>query len=131
LNAHLLIIKAFKDCQSAQKTCSFPDSLALLSHLSMGGQVIPTQGQIGWQHSLILDEDIAFTGDLPGRVWGADLMHHVLMSWRESETLIWICLSWETGRLLSVKGSIDGSFLAISAKYWSLRRSGFPYSFYL
>jgi hypothetical protein len=72
-----LIIKAFKDCQSAQKTCSFPDGRALLSHLSMEGQVIPTQGQIGWQHGLILDEDISFTGDLPGRAWGEDMMQQV------------------------------------------------------
>jgi endoribonuclease LACTB2 len=54
---------------------SFLDSREFLSRLGMEGEIIPTPGHSDDSVSLILDEGMAFTGDLPGPTWGADLMH--------------------------------------------------------
>ena len=51
---------------------------ALLSRLVMEGGIIPTLRQSDGSISLILDEGIAFAGDLSGRALGADPMHQVI-----------------------------------------------------
>ena len=45
---------------------SFKDSRAFLSRLGIGGEIIPTPGHSEDSISMVLDEGIAFTGDLPG-----------------------------------------------------------------
>jgi hypothetical protein len=57
-----LVIKAYKDYQSAQKPCSFQDGRALLSFPVLEGQVIRTLGQSDDSISPILGESIAFAG---------------------------------------------------------------------
>ena len=54
-----------------------PRQPGFLSRLGMEGEIIPTPGHSDGSISLILDESIAFTGDLAGRTWGADSMHQV------------------------------------------------------
>ena len=61
---------------------SFIDSRAFLSHLGIEGEIIHTPGHTDDSISLILDEGIAFTGDLPGQTWGEDSMHQVETSWQ-------------------------------------------------
>jgi hypothetical protein len=60
-----LVIEAFKDCQSARETYSFPDGRALRSILGMESEIIPTPAHSDNGVSLILDEEIAFTSDRP------------------------------------------------------------------
>lgn len=66
---------------------SFKDSRGFLSHLGMEGEIIPTPGHSDDSVSLILDEGIAFTGDLLVPNWGEDPMHQVEMSWRRMRDL--------------------------------------------
>ena len=58
-----------------------------LSRLGMDGEIIPTPGYSDDSISLILDEDTVFTGDLPGRAWGADPMRRVELSWQRMRAL--------------------------------------------
>ncbi len=62
---------------------SFKDSRAFLRRLGIDGEIIPTPGHSDDSISLILDEGIAFTGDLPGPNWGADPKHQVDQSWQK------------------------------------------------
>lgn len=66
---------------------SFKDSRGFLSRLGMEGEIIATPGHSDDSISLILDEGIAFTGDLPGPNWGEDPMHQVEASWRRIRAL--------------------------------------------
>lgn len=66
---------------------SFLDSRAFLLHLGIGGEIIHTPGHTDDSISLILDEGIAFTGDLPGPTWGEDPMHQVEKSWQRIRAL--------------------------------------------
>lgn len=66
---------------------SFLDSRAFLSHLGIEGEIIHAPGHTADSISLILDEGIAFTGDLPGPTWGEDPMHQVEMSWKRIRAL--------------------------------------------
>ena len=61
----------------------FRDSRAFLRHFGIDGQIIPTPGHSDDSISLILDEGIAFIGDLPGLNWGADTEHRVVQSWQK------------------------------------------------
>lgn len=66
---------------------SFKDSRGFLSRLGIEGEIIPTPGHSDDSVSLILDEGIAFTGDLPGPNWGEDPMHLVETSWQRIRAL--------------------------------------------
>lgn len=68
---------------------SFKDSRAFLWRLGMNGEIIHTPGHSDDSVSLILDEGIAFTGDLPGSAWAKDLMsmHQVEQSWQRIQAL--------------------------------------------
>jgi ribonuclease/clavin/mitogillin len=66
---------------------SFLDSRAFLLHLGIEGEIIHTPGHTDDSISLILDEGIAFTGDLPGPTWGEDPMHQVEKSWQRIRAL--------------------------------------------
>lgn len=68
---------------------SFKDSRAFLRRLGMNGEIIHTPGHSDDSVSLILDEGIAFTGDLPGSAWAKDLMsmHQVEQSWQRIQAL--------------------------------------------
>jgi glyoxylase-like metal-dependent hydrolase (beta-lactamase superfamily II) len=66
---------------------SFIDSREFLLHLGIRGEIIPTPGHSDDSISLILDEGIAFTGDLPGPTWGEDSMHQVETSWQRIRAL--------------------------------------------
>jgi endoribonuclease LACTB2 len=66
---------------------SFLDSRAFLSHLGIKGEIIHTPGHTDDSISLILDEGIAFTGDLPGQTWGEDSEHQVELSWQRIRAL--------------------------------------------
>lgn len=66
---------------------SFLDSRAFLLHLGIEGEIIHTPGHTDDSISLILDEGIAFTGDLPGPTWGGDPMHQVEKSWKRIRAL--------------------------------------------
>jgi ribonuclease/clavin/mitogillin len=66
---------------------SFKDSRGFLSRLCIDGEIIPTPGHSDDSISLVLDEGIAFTGDLPGVNWGADPTHQVEPSWRRLRAL--------------------------------------------
>jgi ribonuclease/clavin/mitogillin len=66
---------------------SFKDSRAFLLHLGIRGEIIHTLGHTDDSISLILDEGIAFTGDLPGQTWEEDAMHQVEMSWKRIRAL--------------------------------------------
>jgi endoribonuclease LACTB2 len=66
---------------------SFLDSRGFLLHLGIEGEIIHTPGHTDGSISLILDEEIAFTGDLPGPTWGEDPMHQVEMSWQRIRAL--------------------------------------------
>jgi glyoxylase-like metal-dependent hydrolase (beta-lactamase superfamily II) len=66
---------------------SFRDSRAFLLHLGIEGEIIHTPGHTDDSISLILDEGIAFTGDLPGPTWGEDPMHQVEKSWQRIRAL--------------------------------------------
>lgn len=61
---------------------SFPDSREFLLCLGLEGEIISTPGHSVDSISLILDEGIAFTGDLPGPAWGAGPTHEVEASWK-------------------------------------------------
>ncbi len=65
----------------------FKDSRTFLQRLGIGGEIIPTPGHSDDSISLILDEGIAFTGDLPGSNWGLDLTHQVELSWKSLRAL--------------------------------------------
>jgi glyoxylase-like metal-dependent hydrolase (beta-lactamase superfamily II) len=65
----------------------FKDSRAFLLHLGIRGEIIHTSGHTDDSISLILDEGIAFTGDLPGSTWGEDSMHQVETSWQRIRAL--------------------------------------------
>jgi ribonuclease/clavin/mitogillin len=66
---------------------SFIDSRAFLLHLGIEGEIIHTPGHSEDSISLILDEGMAFTGDLPGPSWGEDSMHQVEASWQRIRAL--------------------------------------------
>ena len=66
---------------------TFKDSRAFLSHLGIEGEIIHTPGHTDDSISLILDEGIAFTGDLPGPTRGEDSLHQVETSWRRIRAL--------------------------------------------
>ena len=66
---------------------SFLDSRAFLLHLGIEGEIIHTPGHTDDSISLILDEGIAFTGDLPGPTWREDSMHQVETSWQRIRAL--------------------------------------------
>jgi glyoxylase-like metal-dependent hydrolase (beta-lactamase superfamily II) len=66
---------------------SFKDSREFLSRLGIVGEIIHTPGHSDDSVSLILDEGIAFTGDLPGSNWGIDPMHQVELSWKRLRAL--------------------------------------------
>jgi hypothetical protein len=55
---------------------------AVLSRMIMVGGSSHTPRHLDDRISLILDEGIAFTGDLPVQAWGVDPMRQVEMSWR-------------------------------------------------
>jgi ribonuclease/clavin/mitogillin len=62
---------------------SFKESRAFLLCLGIDGEIIHTPGHSDDSVSLILDEGIAFTGDLPGLAWAEeDSMHQVELSWQ-------------------------------------------------
>ncbi|MGD0951656.1 MAG: MBL fold metallo-hydrolase [Methanotrichaceae archaeon] len=65
----------------------FKDSRAFLLHLGIEGEIIHTPGHTDNSVSLIFDEGIAFTGDLPGPAWGEDPMHQVETSWQKIRAL--------------------------------------------
>lgn len=65
----------------------FKDSRAFLWRLGIGGEIIHTPGHSDDSISLILDEGIAFTGDLPGSTWGVDPTHQVELSWQKMRAL--------------------------------------------
>jgi ribonuclease/clavin/mitogillin len=66
---------------------SFKDSRAFLSRLAKKGEIIPTPGHSEDSISLVLDEGMAFTGDLPGVNWRDDPMHEVESSWQRLRAL--------------------------------------------
>jgi ribonuclease/clavin/mitogillin len=67
---------------------SFKDSRAFLQRLGIEGEIIHTPGHSDDSVSLILDEGIAFTGDLPGLAWaGEDSIHQVELSWKSLRAL--------------------------------------------
>lgn len=66
---------------------SFVDSRAFLLHLGIVGEIIHTPGHTDDSISLVLDEGLAFTGDLPGPTWGEDPMHQVETSWQRIRAL--------------------------------------------
>ncbi len=62
---------------------SFKDSRAFLQLSGIEGEIIQTQGHSDDSISLVLDEGIAFTGDLPGLAWaGEDSIYQVELSWK-------------------------------------------------
>lgn len=66
----------------------FEDSRAFLLRLGIEGEIIHTSGHSDDSISLILDEGIAFTGDLPGSTWaGEDSIHQVELSWKSLRAL--------------------------------------------
>ncbi len=65
----------------------FKDSRAFLLHLGIMGEIIHTPGHSDDSISLILDEGIAFTGDLPGSTWVVGPMHQVELSWQRIRAL--------------------------------------------
>jgi len=67
---------------------SFKDSREFLLRLGIEGEIIPTPGHSDDSISLILDEGIAFTGDLPGLNWAReDSMQKVELSWQRIRAL--------------------------------------------
>ncbi len=67
---------------------SFKDSRAFLQHLGIEGEIIHTPGHSDDSISLVLDEGIAFTGDLPGLAWAReDSMRQVELSWQKIQAL--------------------------------------------
>jgi ribonuclease/clavin/mitogillin len=67
---------------------SFKDSRAFLLRLGIEGEIICTPGHSDDSISLILDEGIAFTGDLPGSTWAReDSIHQVELSWQRIQAL--------------------------------------------
>jgi ribonuclease/clavin/mitogillin len=77
---------------------SFKDSRAFLQRLGIEGEIIHTPGHSDDSVSLILDEGIAFTGDLPGLAWaGEDSIHQVELGWKSLRALK---LKRQAGRLL-------------------------------
>jgi glyoxylase-like metal-dependent hydrolase (beta-lactamase superfamily II) len=70
------------------RNLSFKDSRAFLLRLGIGGEIIHTPGHSDDSISLILDEGIAFTGDLPGSTWAEeDSMQQVELSWQKIRAL--------------------------------------------
>jgi endoribonuclease LACTB2 len=65
----------------------FQESRTFLLQLGIRGEIIHTLGHTDDSISLILDDGIAFTGDLPGPTWGEDPMHQVETSWQRIRTL--------------------------------------------
>ncbi|MFB3766643.1 MAG: MBL fold metallo-hydrolase [Methanotrichaceae archaeon] len=63
------------------------DSRKFLQGLDIDGEIIPTPGHSDDSISLVLDEGLAFTGDLPGPNWGADPKHQVDQSWQRLSSL--------------------------------------------
>ena len=68
------------------KTYSFPDSRGFLSRLGMEGGIISTPEHSDDSINMILDEGVAFTGDLPGWAGGSrsDAADHLDMNWLKS-----------------------------------------------
>ncbi len=67
---------------------SFKDSRAFLQRLGIDGEIIHTPGHSDDSISLVLDEGIAFTGDLPGLSWaGEDSIRKVELSWQRLRAL--------------------------------------------
>ena len=78
----ILIITSFNRSQP-----EIPSQQGALSRLGMDGEIIPTPGHSDDSVSLILGEGTAFTGELPGPIWGADPMYQVETSWRRIRAL--------------------------------------------
>lgn len=66
---------------------SFKESRAFLLRLGIDGEIIHTPGHSDDGISLILDEGIAFTGDLPGFACTEDSRHQVELSWQRIQSL--------------------------------------------
>lgn len=66
---------------------SFKDSRAFLLHLDIEGEIIHTPGHSDDSISLILDNGIAFTGDLPSSTWAEDPLRKVELSWQRMRNL--------------------------------------------
>lgn len=66
---------------------SFLDSRAFLLHLDIDGEIIHTPGHSDDSISLILDNGIAFTGDLPSSTWAEDPLRKVELSWQRIRSL--------------------------------------------
>jgi ribonuclease/clavin/mitogillin len=67
---------------------NFKDSREFLLRLGIRGEIIHTPGHSDDSVSLILDEGIAFTGDLPGLAWAReDSIHQVELSWKSLRAL--------------------------------------------
>ncbi len=75
---------------------SFKSSRAFLMHLGIEGEIIYTPGHSDDSISLILDEGMAFTGDLPG------------LAWAEEKSIRQVDLSWQKIRALNVKTIYPG-----------------------
>lgn len=66
---------------------SFKDSRAFLLHLDIEGEIIHTPGHSDDSVSLILDNGVAFTGDLPSSTWAEDPLRKVENSWQKIRSL--------------------------------------------
>lgn len=66
---------------------SFKDSRAFLLHLDIEGEIIHTPGHSDDSISLILDNGIAFAGDLPSSTWAEDPLRKVELSWQRMRNL--------------------------------------------
>jgi endoribonuclease LACTB2 len=60
----------------------FQDSRKFLQGIGLNGEIISTPGHSNDSITLILDENIAFTGDLPMPMVGADPTNSVEQSWQ-------------------------------------------------
>lgn len=77
---------------------SFQDSRAFSIVLGEEGKIIFTPGHSDDSVSLILDEGIACTGDLPGPGWGEDLKRQVEASWQKLRAIGIETIILDTGR---------------------------------
>lgn len=66
---------------------SFKDSREFLLHLDIEGEIIHTPGHSDDSISLILDNGVAFTGDLPSSTWSEDPLRKVELSWQRIRSL--------------------------------------------
>ncbi|HWQ20436.1 MAG TPA: MBL fold metallo-hydrolase [Methanotrichaceae archaeon] len=65
----------------------FKESREFLLNLGIEGEIIHTPGHSDDSISLILDEGIAFTGDLPGSAWAEDSRQQVELAWQRIQAL--------------------------------------------